>query len=102
MVVLRNWYIEPPISLYFEHNSSLDINLVTLLGYVRNLLLKILKESQMLTVTTFTFSITCTSNFEYRDYSKLNEKKILSNYFCKTFYEIVMQHENSLTQPLPP
>ena len=56
----------------------------------------------MLTVTTFTFSITCTSNFEYRDYSKLNEKKILSNSFCKTFYEIVMQHENSLTQPLPP
>ena len=78
MVVLRNWYIVPPIILYFEQNSSLDINLVTLLSYVRNLLLKILKESQMLTVTTFTFSITCTGNFEYRDYSKPNEKK---NYF---------------------
>lgn len=57
----------------------------------------------MLTVTTFTFSITCTGNFEYRDYSKPNEKKKLFQILSvKTFYEIVMQHENSLTQPLPP
>lgn len=30
------------------------------------------------------------------------KKKLFQILSVKTFYEIVMQHENSLTQPLPP